>query len=58
MTIGAVTFSLYWMLAGLTLSVVGLQYFYLGCIAQILYDYTGAARTRWLRPSRTREPWP
>ena len=29
-TIGAVTFSLYWMLAGLTLTVVGLQCFYLG----------------------------
>jgi hypothetical protein len=47
-TIGAVTFSLYWMLAGMTLSVVGLQSFYLGCIAQVLYDYTGAARRRWL----------
>jgi glycosyltransferase involved in cell wall biosynthesis len=47
-TIGALTFSLYWMLAGMTLSVVGLQSFYLGCIAQVLYDYTGAARRRWL----------
>ena len=47
-TIGAVTFSLYWMLAGMTLSVVGLQCFFLGCIAQVLYDYTGAARARWL----------
>lgn len=47
-TLGPVTFSLYWMLAGMTLTVVGLQYFYLGCIAQVLYDYTGAARKRWL----------
>jgi glycosyltransferase involved in cell wall biosynthesis len=47
-TVGAVTFSLYWMLAGMTLAVVGLQSFYLGCIAQVLYDYTGAARRRWL----------
>ena len=47
-TIGAVTFSLYWMLAGMTLAVVGLQCFFLGCIAQLLYDYTGAARRRWL----------
>jgi glycosyltransferase involved in cell wall biosynthesis len=47
-TIGAITFSLYWMLAGMTLSVVGLQSFYLGCIAQVLYDYTGRARRRWL----------
>lgn len=48
-TIGPVTFSLYWMLAGMTFTVVGLQYFYLGCIAQVLYDYTGVARGRWLR---------
>ena len=47
-TIGPVTFSLYWMLAGMTLTVVGLQCFYLGCIAQLLYDYTGAASRRWL----------
>ena len=47
-TLGAVTFSLYWMLAGMTLSVVGLQCFLLGCIAQVLYDYTGSARKRWL----------
>lgn len=47
-TLGPVTFSLYWMLAGMTLTVVGLQYVYLGCIAQVLYDYTGAARKRWL----------
>jgi glycosyltransferase involved in cell wall biosynthesis len=47
-TVGAITFSLYWMLAGMTLAIVGLQSFYLGCIAQVLYDYTGAARRRWL----------
>jgi hypothetical protein len=43
-----VTFSLYWMLAGVTLAVLGLQNFYLGCIAQVLYDRTGAAERRWL----------
>lgn len=48
-SLGPLNFSLYWMLAGLTLSVLGLQYFYLGCIAQVLYDYTGQARRRWLR---------
>jgi glycosyltransferase involved in cell wall biosynthesis len=47
-TIGSVTFSLYWMLAGVTLAVLGLQNFYLGCIAQVLYDRTGAAERRWL----------
>jgi glycosyltransferase involved in cell wall biosynthesis len=48
LTIGSITFSLYWMLAGVTLAVLGLQNFYLGCIAQVLYDRTGAAEQRWL----------
>jgi glycosyltransferase involved in cell wall biosynthesis len=48
LTIGSITFSLYWMLAGVTLAVLGLQNFYLGCIAQVLYDRTGAAQQRWL----------
>jgi glycosyltransferase involved in cell wall biosynthesis len=47
-TLGSLTFSLYWMLAGVTLAVLGLQNFYLGCIAQVLYDRTGAAKRRWL----------
>jgi glycosyltransferase involved in cell wall biosynthesis len=47
-TIGPVTMSLYWMLAGLTLTVVGLEYLYFGALAQVLYDYTGRARRRWL----------
>lgn len=50
--LGGVTFSLYWMLAGLTLTVVGLQSFFLGCIARILYDYSGRARRRWTRTFR------
>ena len=49
LTIGPIHFSLYWMLLGLTLTVVGLQSFYVGCLAQVLHDYTGAARRRWLR---------
>jgi hypothetical protein len=49
LTLGPVTFSLHWMLAGVTFAVVGLQYFFFGCLAQVLYDYTGAARRRWLR---------
>lgn len=48
-TIGPVTFSLYWMLLGLTLAVLGLQSFYLGCLAQVLNDLTGDARGRWTR---------
>ncbi len=46
--IGTVTFSLYWMLLGLTLSVLGTQSFFFGCLAQVLCDYSGEARRRWL----------
>jgi glycosyltransferase involved in cell wall biosynthesis len=48
-TIGSVTFSLYWMLAGVTLTVLGFQNFYLGCLAQVLYDVDGTATRRWTR---------
>jgi len=47
--LGAVTLSLNWQLFGLALLVVGLQAFFLGCIAQVLFDYTGSKRRRWLR---------
>jgi glycosyltransferase involved in cell wall biosynthesis len=48
-TIGGVTFSLYTMLLGVTLALLGLQSFFIGCIAQVLHDYDGSARRRWLR---------
>jgi len=47
--VGPVTLSLYWSLVGLTVSVVGLQSFYLGCIIQVIYNYYPRASTRWLR---------
>ena len=47
-TIGRVTFSLYWMLFGMTLAITGLQAFLLGCIAQVMFDYHGQVRDRWL----------
>ena len=47
LTIGRVTFNLYWMLIGLTLSVVGLQSIYFGCLARVFLDYSAGARTRW-----------
>jgi glycosyltransferase involved in cell wall biosynthesis len=50
--IGPVTFSLYWLLFGMTLTLVGLQGFYAGCLAQMLYDETGASRERWLAAFR------
>ena len=48
LTIGPVSFSLFWSLAGLTLSVLGLQSFFLGCLAQSICDPTGIMRKRWL----------
>ena len=48
-TVGSVTFGLYWMLVGVTLSVIGLQSFFFGCLAQVLCDYSGAARMKWTR---------
>jgi glycosyltransferase involved in cell wall biosynthesis len=46
--LGAVVLSLNWQFVGLTLLVVGLQGFFLGCIAQVLFDYTGRYSRRWL----------
>jgi glycosyltransferase involved in cell wall biosynthesis len=48
-TIGDVTLSLYTMLLGVTLALLGLQSFFIGCLAQVLHDYDGSARRRWLR---------
>jgi glycosyltransferase involved in cell wall biosynthesis len=45
---GAITFSFYWMLFGLSVSILGLQSFFLGCVAQVVCDLTGRARKRWL----------
>jgi hypothetical protein len=47
-TVGGVTFSLYSMLFGMTATLLGLQSFFFGCVAQVLHDYTGDARRRWL----------
>jgi glycosyltransferase involved in cell wall biosynthesis len=46
-TVGPLTLSLNAMLVGLTLATLGLQMFFIGCIAQCLYDMTGAALQRW-----------
>src|SRR3546814_20266155 len=46
LTIGAVTFSLNWMLLGLVLAVVGLQAALTGLIARVIYDRTGRRRAR------------
>jgi hypothetical protein len=46
--VGPVTFSLYWMLLGLTLSVLGLHGVYVGALAQVIFDYGGERTRRWL----------
>lgn len=47
--LGPITFSLYWMLFGLTLSVLGLHGFYVGSLTRIFFDYSGEITQRWLR---------
>jgi hypothetical protein len=49
LSIGPVTFSMFWMLLGLTLSVVGLQSIYLGLLARIPFDYGRVRTDRLLR---------
>jgi glycosyltransferase involved in cell wall biosynthesis len=48
-SIGPVHLSLYWMLLGVTLSVLGIESFFFGCLAQVLCDYVGQARKKWTR---------
>jgi glycosyltransferase involved in cell wall biosynthesis len=48
-SLGPVTFSLHWSLAGVTLGVLGLQSIYTGCLARTFYDASGQERERWLR---------
>lgn len=50
--VGHVVFSLYWMLLGLTLAVLGMQTVGLGCLTQLLHDYSGDASRRWLKVFR------
>ena len=52
LSIRGYTFSLFWMLLGMTLSIAGLQSFYLGCLSQLFHDYAGSAHARWLRVFR------
>jgi glycosyltransferase involved in cell wall biosynthesis len=46
--LGPVTFSLYWMLLGLSLSVLGLHGFYMGALARVFFDYSGMITRRFL----------
>ena len=46
--VGGVTLSLNTMMVGATFSIIGLACVFLGCMAETLYDPSGAARRRWL----------
>jgi glycosyltransferase involved in cell wall biosynthesis len=55
-TVGPVTLSLNWMLAGTALATLGLQCIYMGILARVLYDPTGRLIDHWqkrLRYDRT-----
>jgi hypothetical protein len=46
--IGNITFSLHWMLLGVSLAILGLLSIFLGILMQLLFDYSGARTARWL----------
>jgi glycosyltransferase involved in cell wall biosynthesis len=48
-TVGPVTLSLNYQFLALAMLIVGLQGLFLGCIGQVLFDYTGRNTRRWLR---------
>jgi hypothetical protein len=47
--LGAITLSLNSQFLGVAVLTVGSQAFFLGCIAQVLFDYTGRHREQWVR---------
>ena len=47
--LGPVVLSMNWMMLGQTLAVLGLQSVYLGCIVQVLYNYSPRTTARWLQ---------
>jgi glycosyltransferase involved in cell wall biosynthesis len=47
--LGRFTLSLNWQFLGVTILAVGCQALLLGCVAQILFDYTGRNTHRWQR---------
>jgi hypothetical protein len=45
--VGAIEFSMHWMLLGLTLATLGLQCIYMGILTQTFFDYSGETTKRW-----------
>lgn len=50
--VGRMAFSLFWMLLGMSLSIVGLQAVYLGILARVILDFTGGSTATWTRVFR------
>ena len=48
-TIGPVTFSVFWMLFGLLISVLGLQFVFMGILSRLYFDYGGTRVRRCLK---------
>ena len=48
-TVGPITFSIHFMLLGVSLALLGLQCVYMGILSQVFFDYTGAVKARWFR---------
>jgi len=46
LSLGPVQFSLYWMLFGMSLVLMGVQCIYLGILARVFFDYSGEATRR------------
>jgi len=46
-TAGPITFSLHWMLLGVTLTILGLQSVFMGILAKSLLDYSGVQSRKW-----------
>jgi glycosyltransferase involved in cell wall biosynthesis len=49
LSLGVITFSLHWMLLGVSLSLLGLQCIFMGILSQVFFDYSGEVRAKWFR---------
>ncbi len=52
LTVGPVSLSLNWQFLGVTIFAVGWQTLLLGCVSQVLFDYTGRRTRRWRKVFR------
>jgi glycosyltransferase involved in cell wall biosynthesis len=48
-TVGPITFSLHWMLLGMSFALLGLQCMFMGILAKVFFDYSGDVKAKWFR---------